>query len=78
MVSKRSMERDSANESIPKRRSGRASIAPTHADGSPRQSYKQTEGIIVPSKPESTVETLPTDRRPSRSKKVPLHHDGAP
>jgi hypothetical protein len=75
MVSKRSMERDSANESIPKRRSGRASTAPTHADGSSRQSYKQTEGI-VPSKPESTVETLPVAGRPSRSKKIPLHHDG--
>jgi hypothetical protein len=67
---KRSFEIDSAT-----RRSDRKSKASTHADGSPRQSYKQPEGIVH-SEPESTVETSTTSGRPSRSKKARVHHDG--
>ena len=67
---KRSFEVDSAT-----RRSDRKSKASTHADGSPRQSYKQPEGIVH-SEPESTVETSTTSGRPSRSKKARVHHDG--
>jgi hypothetical protein len=69
MLSKRGLQ---GAQKVPCHRSGRTSIASTHADGSACQNYKQTEETT------SKVAAVGTNICPSRNIKRPKHHDGTP